>query len=65
MKTLILALLIITPGFASAADAGSCYGINDADARTYCLAKARHDPGTCYAIQNSGMRSICLAEVRG
>jgi hypothetical protein len=47
-----------------AADAGSCYAIADADARTYCLAKARRDSGTCYAIQNSGLRSQCLAEVR-
>lgn len=47
-----------------ASDAGSCYAIGDADARQYCLAKARQDPATCYAIQNSGLRSQCLAEVR-
>lgn len=47
-----------------AADAGSCYTIADADARAYCLAKARSDSGTCYTIQDSAKRSMCLAEVR-
>lgn len=47
-----------------AADAGSCYAISSMDARTYCLAKARHDPGMCYAIQSADMRAQCLAEVR-
>ena len=64
MKTLILAFLIMIPGVAAATDAGSCYGIGDADARAYCLAKARQDSGTCYTIQSSSLRSICLAEVR-
>lgn len=48
----------------NAADAGSCYGIGDADARAYCLAKAHQEPSGCYSIQDSGMRSSCLAEVR-
>ncbi|WP_154660666.1 hypothetical protein [Pseudomonas cremoricolorata] len=55
---------ILVSGAAHATDAGSCYGIGEADARAYCLAKARNDPGTCYTIQNAGLRSICLAEVR-
>lgn len=64
MKYLLSCFFIVftSPSFAS--DAGSCYAINDADARQYCLAKARQDAATCYAIQNSGLRSQCLAEVR-
>lgn len=49
---------------ARAEDAGSCYAVGDADARQYCLAKARKDPGTCYAVQRADMRAQCLAEVR-
>lgn len=64
MKLLIAFALSLTALSAAAADAGSCYGITDPDARSYCLAKARQDPATCYTIQNSATRSICLAEVR-
>lgn len=66
MKRIILAALVAFAGCtpAIATDAGSCYAINDADARAYCLAKARRDSGTCYTIQSSAMRSQCLAEVR-
>lgn len=51
---------------ASASDESSCYTIinADADARTYCLARAHNDPGRCYAIQDSTMRDQCIAEVR-
>lgn len=64
MKRIALFFLLFTVLPAVADDAGSCYGIADADARAYCLAKARHDPGTCYTIFNSSLRSMCLAEVR-
>lgn len=46
------------------ADAGSCYAINDADARTYCLARSHREPATCYAIQQPDLRAACLGEVR-
>lgn len=49
---------------ALAADAGACYAIQDADTRTYCLAKAHQQPGQCYAIQDQALRSECLAGVR-
>lgn len=49
---------------ANAADASSCYAIADADARTYCLAKARKSPATCYSIQRADIRARCLAETR-
>jgi len=68
MRTVIASLFLLLGSITSqafATDAGSCYAIGDADARAYCLAKARKDPGTCYTIQSSGMRSQCLAEVRG
>ncbi|KAB1078447.1 hypothetical protein F6X53_14890 [Methylobacterium soli] len=58
----ILSYFVVTGG--NAADAGSCYGVSDADARAYCLARAHREPSGCYAIQDSGMRSSCLAEVR-
>lgn len=64
-KTLFAAVLLFagcTPALAT--DAGSCYAITDADARAYCLAKARRDSGACYTIQSSALRSQCLAEVR-
>lgn len=47
-----------------AGDPGACYSISDADARTYCLAKAHNDPGRCYAIQNSVKRSECQTELK-
>lgn len=56
--------LMLMPQFAMAADASACYSIADADARTYCLARAHRQPEQCYSIQSPAMRSICLAEVR-
>lgn len=63
---LLALFLLFTAGTAPAvaADAASCYAIQDADARVYCLAKARQEPSACYSIQSSGLRSQCLAEVR-
>ena len=52
----------VAPAFA--ADSSACYVIQDADARTYCLAKARHDVSQCYAIQRADLRAQCLAEIR-
>lgn len=60
VTTIVLALA--SP--ARAEDAGTCYTISDADARTYCLARAHQDSGRCYAIQRPDMRAQCLAEVR-
>ena len=59
-----VAALMLMPQFAMAADASACYNITDADARTYCLARAHRQPGQCYSIQNPAMRSMCLSEVR-
>lgn len=56
--------LLLASGVAYAADSGACYSIQDADARAYCLAKARKDTAACYTIQRADMRSMCLAEVR-
>lgn len=66
MRQSLLAFALLFSGCvpAFAQDAGSCYAINDADVRAYCLAKSRREPGTCYTIQASGLRSQCLAEVR-
>jgi hypothetical protein len=64
MKLLSAFALSLLSLSAAAADSGSCYGVNDADARSYCLAKAHQDPSACYTIQNSATRSMCLAEVR-
>lgn len=59
-----LAVSLLGPVVAFAADAGSCYVISDSDQRQFCLAKARRESGQCYAIQNAGLRAQCLAEVR-
>lgn len=59
-----LAVTLIGPIAALAADSGACYNIGDADARSYCLARARRDSGTCYTIQRADLRAQCLAEVR-
>lgn len=66
MRQSLLAVALLFTGCAPALaeNAGSCYAINNADARTYCLAKARNEPGQCYAIQSSSLRAQCLAEVR-
>lgn len=71
-RTLISALLTLSGAAigaqpsaqAGGTDAAACYAISDADARTYCLARARRDSGTCYAIQRPDLRTLCLAEVR-
>jgi len=52
------------PIFAFAGDSSACYNVADADARTYCLARAKREPSQCYSIQRPDMRSQCLAEVR-
>lgn len=59
-----LALFIGCAERAHAANSGACYNIGDADARSYCLARARRDAGTCYTIQRADLRAQCLAEVR-
>ena len=68
MKHFVLALcicyMLAVAAVAKAADAGACYTVQDADARTYCLARAHSEPAQCYAIQKADMRSKCLAEVR-
>ena len=56
--------IIITPVTAGANDASVCYTVADADARTYCLARARGDRATCYSIQRSDLRAMCLSDVR-
>jgi hypothetical protein len=58
-----LLFAVIAPA-AQAADAGSCYSVQSADGRAYCLARAHGDPGRCYSIQAADLRSACLAEVR-
>lgn len=68
---LILAMLFVSllatlfgPIIAFAGDAGACYNVQDSDARTYCLARAKGEPAQCYSIKRADMRSQCLAEVR-
>jgi hypothetical protein len=72
MKKLALILLAVSGASAlatvaqsaRAADTGTCYAISDADARAYCIARARHDTSACYTVQRADLRSQCLAEVR-
>lgn len=64
LAPLILAAVALIAGSARAADVATCHTITDADARTYCLAKARSEPGMCYAVTKPDLRSQCLAEVR-
>lgn len=64
LKSHLFALLLLSSATAGAVDAASCYGIAQADARAYCLARAHGDSGRCYAIQDTALRSQCLAEVR-
>lgn len=72
MKKIVLALFAIfyfvAPGHAEVVvvrgDAGACYSIPDADARSFCLARVHRNPGHCYSIKDSGMRAQCFAEVR-
>ena len=59
-----LAVCLLGPIAAFAADSGTCYTVGNADQRAYCLAKAHRDSGRCYAIQASDLRAQCLAEVR-
>lgn len=61
---ILFLLLASSAGQAFAVEASSCYAINDADARAFCLAKAHGNPSGCYSIQAGDLRSLCLAEVR-
>jgi hypothetical protein len=68
MRHLVLNLayavaILVNPATAIAVESGVCYNVQDSDARTMCLARARHDPGQCYSIQRADLRSQCLAEV--
>lgn len=63
IAALIVAAFALSPSGVKA-NAGACYTIDNADARNYCLAKARKEPSMCYTIQSSSIRSQCLAEVR-
>jgi hypothetical protein len=60
----VLAVTLLGPIAAFAADSGACYAIQDSDARTYCLARAHRESGRCYSIKSADTRSQCLAEVR-
>lgn len=64
MRFLML-LLFAAPLGVYASVSGACYSIQDADARSYCIARAKKEPAHCYSIQNADMRSMCLAEVGG
>lgn len=59
-----LAVTIFGPMLAFASDSGACYNIQDADARAYCLARAKREPSLCYNVQQADLRSMCLAEVK-
>jgi len=59
-----LFVFLFGPIIAFAGDSGACYNVQDADARTYCLARAKSEPAQCYNIQRADLRSMCLAEVR-
>lgn len=63
MRLWTLALLVMPLG-AHASGAVACYSIQDADARSYCIARAKKETSHCYSIQNANMRSMCLAEIR-
>lgn len=63
MKKLIAVVALFSSMSIAAADTGPCYSIGDADARNYCIAKAKNDRSVCYTIQRSDMRAQCLAEV--
>lgn len=66
IAALAFALLVTLfgPIVVFAGDASACYSVQDADARTMCLARAHREPGQCYSIQRADLRSQCLAEVR-
>lgn len=64
MRVWILTLFFVPFG-AYASGSGACYSIQNADARSYCIARAKREPAHCYSIQNADMRSMCLAEVGG
>ncbi|MEN6544488.1 MAG: hypothetical protein ABFE07_00430 [Armatimonadia bacterium] len=59
---LLVTSCAVAPAYATSSSA--CYNITDADARTFCLAKARSEPSQCYAIQRADKLAECLAEVR-
>ncbi len=53
----------LNPAIRKASQVSACYNVQDADARSYCLARARREPSQCYNVQRSDLRAQCLAEV--
>jgi len=60
----LAALVACSASADTPSQAAACYNIADADARAYCLARAKHEPAQCYNIKSADLRSMCLAEVR-
>lgn len=54
---------IVVPASISTGNTSACYSISDADIRSFCLARARHEPAQCYNIMRQDLRQQCLAEV--
>jgi hypothetical protein len=63
MRTLAV-LILAFAATGAGANTSACYNIQDADARTMCLARAHREPSQCYSIQRADLRQQCLAEVR-
>ena len=57
-------MVILVAGLTSSAAYSvgeSCYQINDADSKNYCLATAKKEKSYCYPINNADRKNMCLA----
>lgn len=59
MRTTLAAFLLGVT-LSAWADASSCYNIQDADKRAFCLGSTKKQASYCYNIRDMDWRSYCL-----
>ncbi len=64
MRLLLICALVSAP-LASAADASSCYNIQDADKRAFCLGSTKKETSYCYNVRDTDWRNYCLTLADG
>ena len=63
--SLVVAGMLVALPVAGSADASSCYNIQDADKRAFCLGSAKRETSYCYNIRDMDWRNYCLTLADG
>jgi hypothetical protein len=64
-KSLGFAISLLMLSCVAIAAGESCYQIQNAESKNFCLATAKGDPNYCYQISNSDYKNTCLAVTKG